>query len=116
VLFAGDLLWVGFFPNVREADVPNQNKVVDRILSLPVRYYVPGHGGITEDRAEIVKMRDFLANLYDTILGMVKEGRNFEEIKSREASLAEPHQNWRGRNFLTTAVEAIYLSLTGKEV
>ncbi len=114
VLFAGDLLWVGFFPNVREADVPNQIKVVDRILSLPVKYYVPGHGGITEDKADIANMRDFLANLYDIISGMVKEGRNLEEIRSREASFAEPHQNWQGRNFLTTAVEVIYASLTRK--
>lgn len=112
VLFAGDLLWVGFFPNVREANVPNQIKVVDRILSLPVRYYVPGHGGITADRGEIVKMRQFLSALYELIQTMVKEGNTFEEIKAREESLAAPHQEWRGRNFLTTAVEVIYLSLT----
>jgi cyclase len=116
VLFAGDLLWVGFFPNVREANVPNQIKAIDRILTFPVKYYVPGHGGITEDREEIVKMRGFLASLYELIHGMVKEGKNFKEIRTIEGPLAEGHPNWRGRNFLTTAIEVIYLSLTAPKV
>ena len=49
ILFAGDLLWFGFFPNVREANVPNQIKVVNRILEFPVKYYVPGHGHISDE-------------------------------------------------------------------
>lgn len=114
VLFAGDLLWVGFFPNVREADVPNQIKVVDRILSRPVRYYVPGHGSVTADREEIVTMRDFLSSLYDFIVKMVQEGRTLAEIHAMEDTLAKDHPTWQGRNFLTTAVEVIYRSLTGQ--
>jgi cyclase len=112
VLFAGDLLWVGFFPNVREADVPNQIKVVDRILSLPVRYYVPGHGSITADREEIVIMRNFMSTLYELIVKMVREGRTLAEIHAIEDTLAKDHPAWQGRNFLTTAVEVIYRSLT----
>lgn len=112
VLFAGDLLWVGFFPNVREADVPNQIKVVNRILSLPVRYYVPGHGAVTADREEILTMRDFLSSLYELIEKMVREGRALAEIHAAEDTLAQDHPAWQGRIFLTTAVEVIYRSLT----
>lgn len=111
VLFAGDLLFLGFFPNVREANVPNQIKVVDWILSQPVRYYVPGHGSVTADREEIVIMRNFMSSLYELIAKMVRKGRTLEEIKTIEEPLAKDHPAWQGRNFLTTAVEVIYRSL-----
>jgi cyclase len=116
VLFGGDLLWAGFFPNVREADVPNQIRVMDKILALPVRYYVPGHGSLTENRERILEVRDFLASLYETISKMVKEGKSLEEIKTIEEPLAKEHMYWRGRNFLTTAVEVILRSLTSPKV
>jgi len=112
VLFGGDLLWVGFFPNVREADVPNQIKVVDRILSLPVQYYVPGHGSVTADRNEIVTMRNFISSVYELIVKKVGEGLTLAEIHALEDNLAKGHTAWQGRNFLTTAVEVIYSSLT----
>ncbi len=115
VLFAGDLLWVGFFPNVREADVPNQIQVVDRILSFPVRYYVPGHGHITDKREDIVTMRHFLATLYERIVKLVKEGKTLAEVRAIEEPLAKEHPDWQGRNFLTTAVEVIYHSLGDKK-
>ena len=111
VLFAGDLLWVGFFPNVREANVPNQIRVVDKILSYPVRYYVPGHGGITANRDDISAMRDFLSSLYELIARLVREGKTLEEIKALEEPLAKEHPYWSGRVFLTTAIEVIYRSL-----
>ena len=112
VLFGGDLLWVGFFPNVREANVPNQIKVVDRILSLPVRYYVPGHGSVTADRNEIVTMRDFMSSVHELIVEKVREGRTLAEIHALEDNLAKGHTAWQGRSFLTTAVEVTYHSLT----
>ncbi len=111
ILFAGDLLWVGFFPNVREANVPNQIKVVDTILSHSVRYYVPGHGAITDNREDITTMRNFLSSLYELIARLVREGKTLEEIKTIEEPLAKEHPNWSGRVFLTTAIEVIYRSL-----
>lgn len=114
ILFGGDLLWTGFFPNVREANVPNHIKAVDRILEFSVKYYIPGHGHITSDRNEIVRMRDFLDILYKGIRNMVEEGGiDPERIKTFESSMTKDHESWRGKNFLTTAIEVIYRSLTG---
>ncbi len=115
ILFGGDLLWVGFFPNVREADVANQIRVVDRILELPVQHYIPGHGGITSDRNDIVRMRDFLASLYEGIDSLVRQGKTREAVKSLEESLAARNPDWRGRNFLSTACEVIYTSLASRK-
>jgi cyclase len=111
ILFAGDLLWVGFFPNVREANVLNQVKVANRILEFPVKYYVPGHGPVTSNRGEVVKMRDFLDSLYGNVHRMVKEGKTLGELKTFEEAEARQYPDWRGRQFLTTAIEVIYQSL-----
>ncbi|MEI9479280.1 MAG: MBL fold metallo-hydrolase [Deltaproteobacteria bacterium] len=111
ILFAGDLLWFGYFPNVREANVPNQIKVADRILEFPVRYYVPGHGHISSDRSEVIRMRDFLASLYESIEKMVKEGKTLEEVRSIEEPLAKKNSDWRGKQFLSRATEVIYQSM-----
>jgi len=113
ILFAGDLIWTGFFPNVREANVPNQIKVVNRILEFPVQYYIPGHGHITSDRDEVIRMRDFLELLYETIHRLVQEGKNLEEIRPIGIQFAKDHPDWRGRKYLTTAIEVIYQSLRG---
>ncbi len=113
ILFAGDLIWTGFFPNVREANVPNQIKVVNRILEFPVQYYIPGHGHITSDRDEVIRMRDYLESLYESMEKLVKAGKDLEETKLLEEELAKAHPGWRGRKFLTTAIEVIYQSLRG---
>ncbi len=115
VLYAGDLLWVGVFPNVREADVANQIRVIDKILELPVSYYVPGHGSVTSDRSDVVAVRDFLATLYDRAATMVKQGKSREEVATLGAPLAALHPDWRGRNFLTTALDVLYTSLTSRK-
>ncbi len=113
ILFAGDLIWTGFFPNVREANVPNQIKVVNRILEFPVKYYIPGHGHITSDRDEVIRMRDFLELLYEKIHRLVQAGKNLEEIRPIENQFAKGHPEWQGRTFLTRAIEVIYQSLKG---
>jgi cyclase len=111
ILFAGDLLWFGYFPNVREANVPKQIKVADRILEFPVRYYVPGHGHISTDRNEVIRMRDFLSSLYEGIGKMVKEGKTLEEVREIEGPLAKKNSDWRGKQFLSRATEVIYQSM-----
>ncbi|MFB3884970.1 MAG: MBL fold metallo-hydrolase [Thermodesulfobacteriota bacterium] len=112
ILFAGDLLWTGFFPNVREANVPNQIEAVNRILEFPVKYYIPGHGHITSDRNEVIRMRDYLENLYETLSRLVKEGKSLEEIRPIEIQFAKDHPDWQGKRFLKTAIEVLYQSLT----
>ncbi len=113
ILFAGDLLWFGYFPNVREANVPNQIKVADRILEFPVKYYIPGHGHISSDRSEVTRMRDFLASLYESIEKMVKAGKTLAEVRSIEEPLTQKNSDWSGRQFLIRAIEVIYQSMVG---
>lgn len=115
ILFGGDLLWGGFFPNVREANVVNQLRVIDRILEFPAKYYVPGHGGITSDRNDIVNTRNFLGSLYEMIATMIREGKSIGDVRAAGEPLAAVHPEWRGRNFFSTAIDVIYASLAPRK-
>jgi cyclase len=112
ILFGGDLFLMDTFPSVREAIVPNQIKVVDRILEFPVKYYVPGHGRVTTDRNDVKNWRDYVNSMYERIERMFKEGRNIEEIKALEPMMIKEHPDWEGRRLLHEAFEEIYQFLT----
>jgi cyclase len=112
ILFGGDLFLMDTFPSVREAIVPNQIKVIDRILEFPVKYYVPGHGRVTTDRNDVKNWRDYVNSMYERIERMFKEGRNIEEIKALEPMMIKEHPAWEGRRLLHDAFEEIYQFLT----
>jgi cyclase len=115
ILFAGDLLWFGYFPNIREAVVPSQIAVANRILEFSVKYYIPGHGHISSDRNEVIRMRDFLSSIYESVSRKVEEGKTFEEIKQDlEGPFAEKNSDWVGKQFLTRAIDVLYQSMTGR--
>ncbi len=111
VLFGGDLLWFGMFPNVREAHIPNQIDVVNRLLEFSTRYYVPGHGYISSDRSDVIRMREFLENIYNSIHTMVKENRDFSSIQGLEDMWVKKYPEWRARRFLSRAINVIYENL-----
>ena len=46
-LFAGDILWVGYHPNLEDADIPGQVEALRMILRLKPRKIVPGHGPVS---------------------------------------------------------------------
>lgn len=108
ILFGGDLLWFGLFPNVREANIPNQIRVVNRLLEFPVKYYIPGHGHISTDPSEVVKMREFLEDLYESIHTMAADKRDLDGIKALETFWVKKYPDWQGRQFLSRAINIIY--------
>jgi len=113
ILFGGDLFLMDAFPSVREANVPNQMKVVDRILEFPVKYYVPGHGRITTKRKDVIEWRDCVNSIYERIDTMVKDGKTLEEIRTLERVMLIERPDWGGRRLLSEAFGEIYQFLTG---
>ena len=64
VLFAGDLVFRGRVPFVSQADSRRWIDSLDRLLLLPAKMIVPGHGPhSTEARADLQATRDYLAHL-----------------------------------------------------
>jgi len=58
-LFAGDVLFTNFHPNMRDADIPGWEKVLDSILSMDVTTIVPGHGPLSAKK-DIQDMKQYL--------------------------------------------------------
>lgn len=59
VLFSGDVLWVGYHPNLEDADIKGQIKALKQILRLRPRKIVPGHGPV----GRIADVRRFIRYL-----------------------------------------------------
>ncbi len=66
VLFSGDVLWVGYHPNLEDADLQGQVRALRRILRLKPRKIVPGHGpvcSISEVKRFVRYLEEFDRNL-----------------------------------------------------
>ncbi len=66
VLFSGDVLWVGYHPNLEDANIHGQIRALRQILRLKPRKIVPGHGpvcGVAEVKRFIRYLEEFDRNL-----------------------------------------------------
>lgn len=80
VLFAGDLVFRGRVPFVGQADSRRWIESLDRLLQLPARVIVPGHGPHSSDaRADLQLTRDYLAHLRATMGPAARALVPFEE-------------------------------------
>ena len=71
VLFSGDVLWVGYHPNLEDANIPGQVRALRQIIRLEPRKTVPGHGpvcGLFEVRRLIRYLEQFDRNLYKALV------------------------------------------------
>jgi cyclase len=58
-LFAGDILFTNFHPNMRDGDVKNWISVLDYILSIDAVSIIPGHGPLSAKK-DIQEMKEYL--------------------------------------------------------
>jgi cyclase len=59
ILFAGDILFTGYHPNIVEGDMDGWIKTLDYIMSLDVNTIIPGHGPLS-GKKDISDMREYL--------------------------------------------------------
>ncbi|MBA4356213.1 MAG: MBL fold metallo-hydrolase [Desulfovibrio sp.] len=59
VLFAGDVLFTDFYPNMGGGDIPGWVKTLDFIQSLDLTAIVPGHGPLSTKK-DVAEMRDYV--------------------------------------------------------
>ncbi len=80
VLFSGDLVFRGRVPYVGDADSRRWIESLDRLLALPAKVIVPGHGPhSTDPRADLQLTRDYLAYLRRAMGKAAHELTPFEE-------------------------------------
>jgi len=81
VVFAGDILWVGYHPNLEDADVQGQIQALRLILRLKPRRIVPGHGPVSSQR-EVRRLIKYLEEFeINTRSGLRRNLRDDELVR-----------------------------------
>ncbi len=82
VVFAGDVLWTGYHPNLEDSDIQGQVRALKMILRLNPRKVVPGHGQVC-GLQEVRRFIRYLEELDKNTRTAVKEGHGLEETLQR---------------------------------
>lgn len=79
VVFAGDVLWVGYHPNLEDSDIQGLLRALRMILGLRPRKVVPGHGPVC-GVVEVRRFMRYLEELDRKSRAMVRDGVEVEEV------------------------------------
>ena len=81
-LFAGDILWVDYHPNLEDADIQGQVRALRAVLRLKPRRIVPGHGPVSGLR-EVKGLIRYLEELDKNSGSALKEGLTGDRLVRR---------------------------------
>ena len=79
VVFAGDVLWVGYHPNLEDSDIQGQIRALRMILRFRPRKVVPGHGQVC-GLGEVKQFIRYLEELNRNVRQGLKERLGPEEL------------------------------------
>jgi glyoxylase-like metal-dependent hydrolase (beta-lactamase superfamily II) len=76
VLYSGDVVYAGRVPFIGDSDTRDWLKAIDKLLAMPAKVMVPGHGPVSHDPVRDATLtRDYLTYLRQQ---MGQAARNFE--------------------------------------
>jgi len=104
VVFAGDVLWVGYHPNLEDSSIQGQVRALKMILRLNPRRIVPGHGpvcGVAEARRFI----RYLEELDRNSKRAVRDGLSPEDLVNR--AIPSWSQDWKMRRLVAAYLEKL---------
>ena len=90
VAFAGDILWVGYHPNLEDADIQGQVEALRMILKMRPRRIVPGHGPVSGSK-EVKRSIKYLEELDRNIRSGLR--KNLKDDKLVQHVI--PKWSWR---------------------
>ncbi len=105
VLFAGDVVWVGYHPNLEDADIRGWLSTLEGVSRMSVDHIVPGHGPVADKSciAPLAKyLRDFDAGFTRLARDDVPKRRIAEEL------VMEGTENWRLKMIVERNVGILY--------
>ena len=79
VLFAGDVLWVRYHPNLEDADIEGWLGALEGISKMRVDYIVPGHGPVA-DKTSIAPLARYIRDFDAMFRRLVRDGLSKERI------------------------------------
>ncbi len=73
ILFAGDVLWTGYHPNLEDADIEAWLQELDAISRMKVDLIVPGHGKVS-DKSSVAPLATYLREFDSRMSKLVRDG------------------------------------------
>jgi cyclase len=107
VLFAGDMLFTNFHPNVRDADMDGWVKALDKIAALDVQKIIPGHGPVS-GKQDLADMKQYLT-IFDTKAKELSAKSNDPAYIATELRKALPKREYFDM-FIAGGVKAKYIT------
>lgn len=105
VLFAGDVMWVEYHPNLEDADIEGWLGALEEVSRMGVDYIVPGHGPVADKRsvAPLARyLREFDRKFTRLVRDGVPRGRIAEELEIAGTS------EWRLKMIIQRNVDVLY--------
>jgi cyclase len=118
VVFAGDLFWRNFVPNMVNASTKPWIETLDAIVQKGVGFtFVPGHGDVGSAQ-DVTAFRDYLASLYKLVAEARGQGKTDTALSDAVLpALAAKYGQWEYFKFLAPLnIEQMDAELSGKKI
>jgi len=105
-LFAGDVLFTNYHPNMRDGDIQGWLKALDKIASLETVAIIPGHGPVSSKK-DVQDMKEYLVAFDAKGKALAAKSNDPDQIAA-ELKKALPHRAYFDI-FIASNVKALYL-------
>jgi len=110
-LFAGDVLFTNYHPNMRDGDIQGWVRALDTIAAMDVTNIVPGHGPLSTKK-DVAEMKNYLVVFDAKVKELLGKSGDPEYIAS-ELKKTLPARKYFDM-FLASNVKALYMKNTQK--
>ncbi len=107
VLLAGDLIFAGRYPYLRDAHVPDLIAALKRLRELGAQTIVPGHGPLC-DEAEVAAQIDYLESTWARTVEHLAQGHS---VRETTADRGYPGRDQGARHRRKANIEVMYEQL-----
>ncbi len=105
VLFAGDVVWVDYHPNLEDANIEGWIRALEAISKMDVDYVVPGHGPVS-DKSCVAPLARYLRDYDRRFRSLVRDGVPRQEL-AKELEIAGTDE-WSLKMIVGRNVDALY--------
>ena len=105
VLFAGDVVWVRYHPNLEDADIGGWLRALEAISKMSVDHIVPGHGEVA-DKSCVAPLARYLRQFDASFRKLVRDGVPKRRL-AEELDMAGT-DGWRLKMIVERNVDILY--------
>jgi cyclase len=106
VLFAGDILFTDYYPNMGASDVDGWVQTIDHLLSLDVDKIIPGHGPLSS-KQDLSDQREFLLVFDEKAQQLSAENTDIKLVAEQVKALV-PEKPY-GERMITSSLKRKYM-------